>query len=499
MKLFITVFCLFFLNFQTLAQSKARTIITTDGELDDVDSFIRMLLYSNEFKIEGLVISSSQWHYAGDGHGTKFTSEMENTKKFYGERTELRWPGTQWIYNLVDAYGQVYPNLKLHAKGYPNPVDLRKLIRIGNIDFEGEMEKETEGALLIKERLMDDNPEPIYLQAWGGTNTIARALKSIEEQYINRPNWQDIYKKVSQKAIIYTILDQDATYRKYVSQKWPDVKILYNENQFWSFAYFWRRNVPPALQKYMEGDFMGSKIILNKGPLLKMYYSYADGNPPLGEIDDIYSSPEKAKKNQWGSFGKYDFISEGDSPAFLHLVDMGMDNLNNPNYGGWSGRLNKSEKVANKWEDGPKASELNPYTGKQDLSYAQTRWVADIQNDFAARASWCVNSFTDANHKPVIVDAKTKNTYTVKAGKKFKMKIQVSDPDQDSISYNFWNYKEVGTSLSEPLISIKKNGSCDITIPKTALSGAIFHIIAEAQDNGEPTLKNYKRFIITVK
>ena len=31
---------------------KTRTIVTTDGELDDVDSFIRMLLYANEYNVE---------------------------------------------------------------------------------------------------------------------------------------------------------------------------------------------------------------------------------------------------------------------------------------------------------------------------------------------------------------------------------------------------------------------------------------------------------------
>ncbi len=499
MKRLFIIFGLLCVATSIYSQEKARTIITTDGELDDVDSFIRMLLYSNEFKIEGLVISSSQWHYAGDGHGTKFTSELEFTKKLYGERTELRWPGTQWIYDLVDAYGAVYPNLKNHAPGYPKPEELKRLIRIGNIEFEGEMEKETEGALLIKERLLDDNLTPLYLQAWGGTNTIARALRSIEEEYINRPNWQDIYKKVSKKAIIYTILDQDATYKKYVSQKWPDIKIYYNENQFWSFAYFWKRQVPPALQKYMEGSFMGPKIILNKGPLMKKYYSYGDGNPPLGEIEDIYSDQEKAKKNQWGSFGKYDFISEGDSPAFLHLVDMGLGNLENPNYGGWSGRLNLSEKVPNKWEDGKATAEYNPYTKQEDLSYAQTRWVADIQNDFAARASWCVNTFGEANHKPVIENAKSKNVILAKAGKKVILSLKATDPDFDPITYNYWYYKEAGNAKTEPIIQMKKNGRCTVSIPKKAQVGDTFHIIAEAQDSGEPTLKNYKRFIITIK
>jgi hypothetical protein len=47
--------------------TKPRTIVTTDGEVDDQDSFIRLLLYANEFDLVGLIYSSSQWHYTGDG------------------------------------------------------------------------------------------------------------------------------------------------------------------------------------------------------------------------------------------------------------------------------------------------------------------------------------------------------------------------------------------------------------------------------------------------
>ena len=64
--------------------AKPRVIVTTDGEADDMDSFIRFLLYSNEFDLEGLVYSSSQWHYAGDGLVTLFTSELEMTAQWYG-------------------------------------------------------------------------------------------------------------------------------------------------------------------------------------------------------------------------------------------------------------------------------------------------------------------------------------------------------------------------------------------------------------------------------
>ena len=43
------------------------------------------------------------------------------------------------------------------------------------------------------------------------------------------------------KAIIYAILDQDATYRKYIAVNWKDVEVYYNSKQFWSFAHDWKK------------------------------------------------------------------------------------------------------------------------------------------------------------------------------------------------------------------------------------------------------------------
>ena len=177
----ILLLCVIYIGVANLGftqTSKPRTIVTTDGELDDVDSFIRMLLYSNEYNVEGLIVSSSQWHYKGDGKGTKFTSEMEMTQKLYGERTELRWPGEQWIYDLVDAYGKVYPNLIRHSKDFPSHKYLRDRIRIGNIDFEGEMVKDTPGSDFIKAKLLDDDMTPLYLQVWGPSSRAARGRRA---------------------------------------------------------------------------------------------------------------------------------------------------------------------------------------------------------------------------------------------------------------------------------------------------------------------------------
>jgi hypothetical protein len=506
MKVMVTCFFLILFFFPILTAngqtknivSKPRTIITTDGEIDDVDSFIRMLLYSNEFTIEGLVYSSSMWHYKGDGKGTKFISEMEMTKKLYGEKTDLRWPGTQWMQDLISAYEKVYPTLSTHASGFPSPAYLFSVIKTGNIDFEGEMDKKTEGAEFIQAKLLDNNLQKIYLQAWGGSNTIARALKSIEELYKNKPEWKTIYKKVCNKAIIYTILDQDATYKNYVSVNWPDIKIYYNAHQFWCLAYPWKQAVYPQLHPYLEGKFMGENIINNHGPLTKMYYSYGDGQVQKGDDEHIHGDSAKMKNGQWGSFNQYDFISEGDSPAFLHLVDVGLDNLQNPHYGGWGGRLKKPKSNSNRWEDGEDVADFNPFTQKIDLAYPQIRWLEAIQLDFAARADWCVNNYKNANHAP-IVKVKQGYNFNATAGKTIMFSASATDPDGQALNYKWWQYEEAGTYKGK--INIQQSSAKEVLIdlPKDAKKGDAIHVILEVTDTGTPRLTRYRRVVINIQ
>ena len=153
----------------TNKSNKARTVITTDGEVDDMNSVIRFMLYANEVDLEGIVLTSSVYHYAGD--------EEKGIEPF-------RWTGTEWLDEFIDAYGEVYPNLSVHAEGYPEPEYLKSISKIGNISNVGEMEEVTEGSEFLKELFLQDSDSPLYVQTWGGTNTTARALKSIEEEYI---------------------------------------------------------------------------------------------------------------------------------------------------------------------------------------------------------------------------------------------------------------------------------------------------------------------------
>lgn len=481
------------INAQNLPK-RVRTIVTTDGEVDDQDTFARLLLYSNEFNIVGLVYSSSQWHYKGDGKGTKMTSEIPMTAKLYGERSDLRWTGTEWMDEFIDKYAQVYPNLAKNAKGYPTAAYLKSLVRIGNIDFEGEMSYDTPGSDFIKAVLMDDDTSPVYLQVWGGTNTIARALKSIEDTYKDKPEWNEIHDRVSKKAVIYAVLDQDATYKKYIEPNWSQIRVLYNSNQFWSFAYPWPRVVPAEMQPYLSGPWM-DKNIRNHGALLDHYYLWGDGRQIKGDWDHTQGDLAATKK---AGHQQYDFISEGDTPAFLFLTDVGLRNKEDASYGGWGGRMVATKANPYRWEDGKEATDYNFFSKKPDAAFAQTRWVDVIQNDMAARAEWCIKDYKHANHAP-IVKLKHANNMEAKPGAEVQLSGSAKDTDGNTVTYKWWQYKDVGTYNGEVTIQAPTDQKTKFTVPADAKPGDTIHVILEVKDSGTPQLTRYQRVIVTVK
>src|SRR6184192_1545508 len=185
------------------ARGHPRVVVTTDPELDDSNSLIRYLLYSTDFRTEGLVYASSQFHWKGDGTGKKwFVPGREYTR--FGLNLcpceSWRWaPGERFIDDAVDLYEQVYPNLRIHRADYPTPALLRSKIRWGNVEFDGDISKDTPGSDLIRDLLLDDDPAPIYVLAWGGASTIARALKSIQDRYAGTSGWPVVRAKVSRK------------------------------------------------------------------------------------------------------------------------------------------------------------------------------------------------------------------------------------------------------------------------------------------------------------
>src|SRR6185295_19334370 len=114
--------------------------------------------------------------------------------------------------------------------------ELRSKYRVGNIRNVGDMTTSTPGSQLIADVLLDDKPGPVYLQAWGGVNTIARGLKDIEERYKGTPEWDAVYEKVSKKAIITRWGAQDNTYASYVAPNWPKIENRQVSTGIWGYS-----------------------------------------------------------------------------------------------------------------------------------------------------------------------------------------------------------------------------------------------------------------------
>lgn len=451
-------------NSEGESSERLRVIVTSDGEIDDECSMIRFLLYANEWDIEAIITSSSQYHWRGH-----------------------RWAGDDWLNPILDAYEEVYPNLVQHDKNYPTPEYLRTHTYLGNVDAEGEMDQVTDGSRRIEEVLLDrsDN-RPVWIQAWGGTNTIARALKSIEEKYPDR------MAEVAGKLRFFFIWEQDSTYQSYIRPHWGKYNILtIISDQFEAIAYRWKMVQPVEVQPYFEGPWMKQNILQGHGALCSLYKAHENG----------------------------DFRSEGDSPAYLHVIPTGLGNEENPDWGGWGGRYVKVRE--NTWLDpvpvegytypegrwygsnGWGRCSLRPgttTTAEERAAYFRPMWMWSkaMQNDFAARADWCVKSYEEANHQPVVVLAHG-NSLTASPGETVKLSASgTTDPDGDMLSYNWRPYRDASSYKGDVEV-VSVDETAEVYIPADAEKGQTLHIICSVTDDGEPHLTRYQRVVIHIK
>jgi hypothetical protein len=458
--------------------AKPRMILTQDGEVDDMDSFIRFLYYSNEFDTAGIIYTSSTFHYAGNGTTVQ----------------PFRWTGTEWLNHYLDLYAQIRPNLVKHADGYPTVDELRSVYKIGNISNVGEMTQVTEGSEWIKAKILDDDSRTLYIQAWGGTNTTARALKSIQEQYQNTPEWPAIVDKINRKVVIYNILTQDTTLNSYIRPNWPGVKIIDNQSAFWAFAYQWTSRTPAPNQFVLRSPWMEQNMLIDKGPLMEEYRTYRDGKPTPGDDQNNRWRPEMSSANQNNGYAIHDFISEGDSPAYMFLFDFnGLRSSENPTWGGWGGRFAPN---ATGWVDTP---DENPYSTNTNnrRSYPLTRWFVDLQNDFASRVAWgTASTYAAANHPPAVKAANL--DVRVAAGERVALTGTATDPDGNAVTWNWWEYTDADTYAGKITIDNAATPDASFVVPADAKPGDTIHVIMDVKDQGTPSISRYQRVVVTV-
>lgn len=267
---------------------KPRVVITADPELDDNNTIIRAILYSSDVRFEGLIYASSQFHWRGDGKGTtQYIPGREYMRLELCPCTSWRFsPDEHFIDNIVDAYAKVHQNLKVHDPDYPSPEELKSKIKWGNVDFDGDFSKETDGSSLIKSLVLDDDPGPLYVTAQGGESTIARALKSIYDQYAKTPQWEAIREKVSRKLVIIPSGDQDGTGAAYIHPNWPGV--LEYEFSGINFGYIAQDQLAPEVKPYFTPEWT-QKNVRSRGPLGDLYRVWGDGKQMMkGDKTDYF-------------------------------------------------------------------------------------------------------------------------------------------------------------------------------------------------------------------
>jgi hypothetical protein len=461
---------LLLLTTATYAQ-KTRLVVLTDieNEPDDSQSIIRLLTYANQLDIEGIIATTSV------------------------HLPDRVAPET--LHKLVDAYGLVQPNLLKHEPGYPAAQSLKAVIKKGLPKYgmtgvgEGQ---DSEGSAWLIRQLERPDPRPLWVPVWGGANTLAQALFTIQ-----KTRTPEQAERLYRKLRVYTISDQDDS-GPWIRTNFPSVFYIVSPGYGYEHATWTGMNTKEA-GTYPEciGDaWLTDHIQQGHGPLGALYPDVAFG-------------------------------MEGDTPSFLGLIPNGLNVPERPDLGGWGGRyvLRQPELVVSRYKPGgmpDETPETRPiWTNSPDsvLAYPRFmapapaseprprksiqatvwRWRTEFQNDFAARMDWCVKPYAQANHPPV-PRLSHSEALTVKSGEAFRLRASEStDPDGDGLSFRWLFYPEASTyqgviSYSNFVTNIYELRPIApiVTAPQT------LQFILKVTDKGTPALTRYKRVAVTV-
>lgn len=318
---------------------RPRLAVLTDigGDPDDQQSLVRLMVYANAFEIELLLASAA---------GTPGELKVAVTKP-------------DLIRQIVDAYGEVLPNLRKHATGWPAAEDLRARIVSGN-PHRGRARigagHDTDGSRALLARIDAGTAErPLNVSVWGGQTDLAQVLWRVKTE-----RGPDGFAAFARKVRIYDIADQDGI-ADWMRGEFPGLHYILAK-------------APPGRDK-REGIFRGMYLtgdisttgpewiaanVLNRGPLGALY-------------------PTKT----WTAPNPHACLKEGDTPAWFFFLPRGGNNPDDPAQPGWGGQFRRE--ADGWWRD------WDPPAGT-DVRSAVSRWRPEFQAEFAARMAWCLPS-----------------------------------------------------------------------------------------------------------
>ena len=138
-----------------------------------------------------------------------------------------------------------------------------------------------------------------------------------------------------------------------------------------------------------------------------------------------------------------------------------------------------------------------PYAMRGSKDPVLPDFVPAVQNSFAARMAWSTTpDYAEVNHEPQV---KGPITLSAKPGKTLKLKVSASDPDGDTLTCGWAQWKVDGSFLGDVVFSDSSVSSTSVTIPSDAAPGDVIHLVLTVSDSGTPQFTTYLRTIVTVK
>lgn len=359
---------------------------------------------------------------------------------------------------LLNAYNQALPNLKKHADGFPSYEYLKSVSTMGQRGYGmGDVGagKATAGSNLIIAAADKNDARPLWVTCWGGCNTIAQAVWDVR----NTRSANDFNKFLS-KLRIYDVLGQDDA-GAWLTKNFPD-----------------------------------------------LFFIRATGVYGWAPSDSWLSTNVQSHGALGAAYPNRKYATEGDSPAFMHLIPNGLHDPEKVDQGGWGGRFDTNKKSGIRGMS-PVTNEAQYDTYKMFGNTAEgtsaiSRWKPAIDNDFQARMDWSIkNNYADANHHPIAVvngNSSTQVLYlNASAGSGVALTAAgSSDPDNNGLAYAWSYYDEPSSYNGSVTINNSTSANATVQIPSGA-SGKNLHIILTLRDNGSPNLYAYRRVIINVQ
>src|SRR5262249_48327460 len=212
----------------------------------------RFLLYANQWDVEGLIATTSTWMKAR-------------------VRPDV-------IHSVLDAYDKVQPNLLKHAPGFPTAAALRAVVVPGQPVYGMAAvgaDKTSPGAGLIVKAADKPDPRPLWVLAWGGTNTLAQALQSVRAA-----RTADETEALVARLRVYAISDQDDA-GPWLRREFPTLRYIgtpsTQDGQEYYFATWtgisgdrFYKNAPGADFTTFSDEWVSANI-RSRGPLGALY------------------------------------------------------------------------------------------------------------------------------------------------------------------------------------------------------------------------------------